>query len=123
MYTMQEQFLKYLMIILYTHLSLSTDRNEIRSGTVVTYNDRQEILCQKCTDIALNEPEGEGGVPIVTDPNPKPTDHYRSQETTPESTERQVQGEGEREGGKGRERERERERGRERGGGGGRGNV
>lgn len=30
---------------------------EIRSGTVVTYNDRQEILCQKCTDIALNEGE------------------------------------------------------------------
>ena len=32
---------------------------EIRSGTVVTYNDRQEILCQKCTDIALNEGEDE----------------------------------------------------------------
>ena len=32
---------------------------EIRSGTVVTYNDRQEILCQKCTDIALNEGEEE----------------------------------------------------------------
>ena len=23
----------------------------------MTYNDRQEILCQKCTDIALNEGE------------------------------------------------------------------
>ena len=34
-----------------------THRNEIHSGTVVTYNDRQEILCQKCTDIALNEDE------------------------------------------------------------------
>ena len=30
-------------------------RSEIHSGTVVTYNDRQEILCQKCTDIALHE--------------------------------------------------------------------
>ena len=26
---------------------------------MVTYNDRQEILCQKCTDIALNEGEEE----------------------------------------------------------------
>ena len=30
-------------------------RSEIDSGTVVTYNDRQEVLCQKCTDIALHE--------------------------------------------------------------------
>jgi len=35
-------------------------KGEIGSGTVVTYNDRQEILCQKCTDIALNEPNDEG---------------------------------------------------------------
>ena len=35
----------------------SSSSEEIRSGTVVTYNDRQEILCQKCTDIALNEGE------------------------------------------------------------------
>ena len=26
---------------------------------MVTYNDRQEILCQKCTDIALNETDEE----------------------------------------------------------------
>ena len=60
----------------------------------MTYNDRQEILCQKCTDIALNEPEGEGGVPTLSDPNPKPISSNRSQGTTPEGTERQVQGEG-----------------------------
>ena len=30
-------------------------RNEIRSGTAVTYNDRQEILCQTCTDTTLRE--------------------------------------------------------------------
>ena len=30
-------------------------RSEIHSGTVVTYNDRQEILCQKCTEVALSE--------------------------------------------------------------------
>ena len=30
-------------------------RNEIRSGTAVTYNDRQEILCQSCTDATLHE--------------------------------------------------------------------
>ena len=38
-------------------------REEIRSGTVVTYNDRQEILCQKCTDIALNEGDENGEEP------------------------------------------------------------
>lgn len=38
-------------------LYLLNHRQEIRSGTVVTYNDRQEILCQTCTDIALNEGE------------------------------------------------------------------
>lgn len=40
--------------------SSSINRGEIGSGTVVTYNDRQEILCQECTDIALNEPNDEG---------------------------------------------------------------
>ena len=32
-----------------------TLREVITSGTVVTYNDRQQILCQKCTDFALDE--------------------------------------------------------------------
>ena len=32
-----------------------TLREVIISGTVVTYNDRQQILCQKCTDFALDE--------------------------------------------------------------------
>lgn len=40
-------------------------RNEIRSGTAVTYNDRQEILCQSCTDATLHEcgvdDESDGG--------------------------------------------------------------
>ena len=30
-------------------------RNEIRSGTAVTYNDRQEILCQSCTHTTLRD--------------------------------------------------------------------
>ncbi|XP_064383280.1 actin-binding LIM protein 2-like [Halichondria panicea] len=38
-------------------------KDEIHSGTVVTYNDRQEILCQRCTDIALNEEDNESNMP------------------------------------------------------------
>ncbi|CAI8057780.1 Actin-binding LIM protein 2 [Geodia barretti] len=30
-------------------------KNEIRSGTAVTYNDRQEILCQLCTNATLRD--------------------------------------------------------------------
>lgn len=30
-------------------------KNEIRSGTAVTYNDRQEILCQSCTNTTLRD--------------------------------------------------------------------
>ena len=31
-------------------------RGEIRSGTVVTYNDKEEILCQKCSpDVSLSD--------------------------------------------------------------------
>jgi actin-binding LIM protein len=30
-------------------------KSEIRSGTAVTYNDRQEILCQSCTNTTLRE--------------------------------------------------------------------
>ncbi len=30
---------------------------------MVTYNDRQEILCQRCTDIALNEEDNESNMP------------------------------------------------------------
>ena len=44
---------------MFINVCLSLASEEIRSGTVVTYNDRQEILCQKCTDIALNEGEEE----------------------------------------------------------------
>lgn len=43
-----------LLVLVLMTLTFSC-RGEISSGTVVTYNDRQEILCQKCTDIALHE--------------------------------------------------------------------
>ena len=40
---------------LLTLFSLVPPRNEIRSGTAVTYNDRQEILCQLCTNTTLRD--------------------------------------------------------------------
>ena len=36
-------------------------RNEIRSGTAVTYNDRQEILCQFCTNATLRDQASDDG--------------------------------------------------------------
>ena len=50
-------------------------REEIRSGTVVTYNDRQEILCQKCTDIALNEGDENGEEPTKARFSDSPSSH------------------------------------------------
>lgn len=57
-------------------------RGEISSGTVVTYNDRQEILCQKCTDIALHE---EADEELPPSPPPPP-----SEEKPPTNSERMV---------------------------------
>lgn len=45
-------------VSVHIHTHTSANREEIRSGTVVTYNDRQEILCQKCTDLTLNDENG-----------------------------------------------------------------
>ncbi|KAL5470727.1 hypothetical protein EMCRGX_G028736 [Ephydatia muelleri] len=49
-------------------------REEIRSGTVVTYNDRQEILCQKCTDVAFVEEQGDHTPQDSREQTPRPTD-------------------------------------------------
>lgn len=70
-------------------------KGEINSGTVVTYNDRQEILCQKCTDIALNEETEDMPIPTTittTTPSPEGRGSKSSHSSSSgDRTERQVQ--------------------------------
>ena len=53
-------------------------REEICSGTVVTYNDCQEILCQKCTDVAFVEEQVDHTLHGSRDHTPRPMEQLVS---------------------------------------------
>lgn len=61
-------------------------REEIRSGTVVTYNDRQEILCQKCTDVAFVEGQEDHTPQDSREQTPRPTDRLLKSDEEANST-------------------------------------
>lgn len=47
----------------------------------MTYNDRQEILCQKCTDIAINDGAGETARPSTASDGRSSESNSRSGDT------------------------------------------
>ena len=63
--------------------SLSTSSGEIRSGTVVTYNDKEEILCENCSpDVTLNDTPAND----VSSPPPSSSSSHSSRDNRDPST-------------------------------------
>ena len=59
-------------------------RGEIHSGTVVTYNDKEEILCQNCSpDVSTGD-----GPPSVS-PSPSPSNGDKTSSKTPPPSQRE----------------------------------